>query len=109
MARKAGSLATKPWWTPGRITAPGWIVRLIPPVIDQPDTSIAVVVEGLGKLSTKSVEAPASAGCISLITMFGAAGWLPGTRASLAKTVRRPWIALNNDVRWLAYVCGEDL
>ena len=34
--------------------------------------------------------------------MSGAAGWLPGTRASLVKTVRRDWMSLNNRVRCCA-------
>ena len=97
-------MATKVIVPSGTITVPGWIVRFIPPEIDHPDRSTASVVDGLNS-STYSAPDPATGVCwISLITMLGAALWFAGTRASLAKTLRRDWTAENSCVRWLAKV-----
>ena len=94
---KAGSLLTKVIADRGRITVPGWTVRLTAPESVHPEMSIAWVL-GLYS-STNSAVSPAAGECwISEITMAGAAGWLPGTRASLAKAVRRAWMLVNS--RW---------
>ena len=68
----------------------------------QPERSIASVADGLYSSMNSASSPPVGECWISLITMFGFADWAAGTRESLAKTLRRAWIAVNRLVRcWL--------